>query len=159
MSRFKKAMGYLGMADIETPPSEAEAVAHPESEANSVSFDSDTSVAGFSIHSPSPSPSPYSSFRSQGGSMNRISTLCPKTYEDAPAVGKAIREGIPVVLNLSEVADEKTAYRIFDFSSGVIFALQGSIARVTPKVFILSPAQVSLDGTQNKNANNDPFAN
>lgn len=151
-------MGYLGMADIEMPPSEAETVAHPESEANSVSFDSDTSVAGFSIHSPSPSPSPYS-FRSQGESMNRISTLCPKTYEDAPAVGKAIREGIPVVLNLSEVTDEKTAYRIFDFSSGVIFALQGSIARVTPKVFILSPAQVSLDGTSNKNAHNDPFAN
>lgn len=91
--------------------------------------------------------------------MNRISTLCPKTYEDAPAVGKAIREGIPVVLNLSEVTDEETAYRIFDFSSGVIFALQGSIARVTPKVFILSPAQVSLDGTSNKNAHNDPFAN
>ena len=92
-------MGYLGMADIEMPPSEAETVAHPESEANSVSFDSDTSVAGFSIHSPSPSPSPYS-FRSQGGSMNRISTLCPKTYEDAPAVGKAIREGIPIVLKM-----------------------------------------------------------
>ena len=158
MSRFKKAMGYLGMADIETPPSEAEAVAHPESEANSVSFDSDTSVAGFSIHSPSPSPSPYS-FRSQGGSVNRISTLCPKTYEDAPAVGKAIREGIPVVLNLGEVADEKTAYRIFDFSSGVIFALQGSITRVTPKVFVLAPAQVSLDGTSNKNTNTNPFAN
>ncbi|MBR4399673.1 MAG: cell division protein SepF [Aeriscardovia sp.] len=157
MSRFKRAMGYLGMADIETLPSEG--ALQPESEANSVSFDSDTSVAGFSIHSPAPSPSPYSSFRSQGGSMNRIATLRPKTYNDAQAVGKAIREGVPVVLNLSEVEDEKTAYRIVDFSAGVVFGLQGSIERITPKVFVLSPAQVSIDGVSNKNANHDPFIN
>lgn len=156
MSRFKRAMGYLGMADIETPPSEADS--RPESEANSVAFDSDTSVAGFSIPSPLSSPSPYS-FRSPGGSsMNRISTLCPKTYNDASAVGKAIREGIPVILNLSNVQDEKEALRIVDFSAGVVFGLQGSIERVTSKVFILSPAQVSIDGASNKNANHDPFA-
>ena len=90
--------------------------------------------------------------------MNRISTLCPKTYNDASAVGKAIREGIPVILNLSNVQDEKEALRIVDFSAGVVFGLQGSIERVTSKVFILSPAQVSIDGASNKNANHDPFA-
>lgn len=91
--------------------------------------------------------------------MNRIATLRPKTYNDAQAVGKAIREGVPVVLNLSEVEDEKTAYRIVDFSAGVVFGLQGSIERITPKVFVLSPAQVSIDGVSNKNANHDPFIN
>lgn len=156
-SRIKNAMSYFGMADIETPPSETGP--QPESEANSVSFDSDTSVAAMAIHSPSPSPAPYFASRPQGGTMNRITTLCPKTYNDAQDVGRAIREGIPVVLNLSNVEDEKTAYRIVDFSAGVVFGLQGSIERVTPRVFILSPAQVSIDGGSNKNTNHDPFVN
>ena len=142
------------MADIEMPSSET--VSQSESGASSVSFDTDTSVASFSSSPSSPSPSsPY--FRSQGGSpMNRILTLCPKSYDDAQAVGKAIREGVPVILNLSGIQDEKTSYRIVDFSSGVVFGLQGSIERVTSKVFILSPAQVSIDGAS-KNANHDPF--
>lgn len=57
--------------------------------------------------------------------------------------GRALRDGVPVVLNLTGV-DEATAYRIVDFSSGVVFGLRGSIERVTPRVFLLSPPQVNI---------------
>ncbi len=52
--------------------------------------------------------------------MSRITTIHPKSYEDAQLVGRAIRDGVPVVLNLTGVA-EAVAYRIVDFSAGVVF--------------------------------------
>ena len=73
--------------------------------------------------------------------MSRITTIHPKSYEDAQLVGRAIRDGVPVVLNLTGVS-EAVAYRIVDFSAGVVFGVRGSIERVTPRVFLLSPAQV-----------------
>ena len=39
---------------------------------------------------------------------------------------------------------EAVAYRIVDFSAGVVFGVRGSIERVTPRVFLLSPAQVNI---------------
>lgn len=157
MGKLKKAMGYLGIADIEEVP--VEGASQPESEASVVSYNTDTSVAGFPISS-SPSASYSSSspyFRSQGGSsMNKILTLSPKNYDEAQPMAKAIREGVPVILNLSSVQDEKMVCRIVDFSFGVVYGLEGSIQRITPKVYILSPAQVSIAGTA-KNANRDPF--
>ena len=33
--------------------------------------------------------------------LSRITTIHPKTYDDAQMVGRAIRDGIPVVLNLT----------------------------------------------------------
>ena len=75
--------------------------------------------------------------------MSRITTIHPKSYEDAQLVGRAIRDGVPVVLNLTGVS-EAVAYRIVDFSAGVVFGVRGSIERVTPRVFLLSPAQVNI---------------
>ena len=75
--------------------------------------------------------------------MNRITTIHPTTYEEAQLVGRAIRDGVPVVLNLTGVP-EAVAYRIVDFSAGVVFGVRGSIERVTPRVFLLSPAQVNI---------------
>ena len=72
-----------------------------------------------------------------------IITIHPKSYEDAQLVGRAIRDGVPVVLNLTGVS-EAVAYRIVDFSAGVVFGVRGSIERVTPRVFLLSPAQVNI---------------
>lgn len=74
-------------------------------------------------------------------------------------VGRAIRDGIPVVLNLTGVP-EAIAYRIVDFSAGVVFGVHGSMERVTPRVFLLSPAQVNIKVEEPSNANSarDLFA-
>jgi cell division inhibitor SepF len=104
-----------------------------------------------------PASRPKASFnRAQ---LSRITTIHPKSYDDAQAVGRAIREGVPVVLNLTDVT-ESVAYRIVDFSAGVVFGLRGSIERVTPRVFLLSPAQVSIsiEDTHPQAASHDLFA-
>ena len=75
--------------------------------------------------------------------LARITTLHPRTYNEARTIGEHFREGTPVIINLTEMVDSD-ARRLVDFSAGLIFGLRGSIDRVTNKVFLLSPANVEV---------------
>ena len=75
--------------------------------------------------------------------LSRITTLHPRNYNEARTIGEHFRDGIPVIMNLSEM-DDNDAKRLVDFSAGLVFATRGSIERVTSKVFLLSPANVSV---------------
>jgi cell division inhibitor SepF len=73
----------------------------------------------------------------------RITTLTPRTYNEARTIGEHFREGTPVIINLTEM-DDSDAKRLVDFAAGLIFGLRGSIERVTNKVFLLSPEHVEV---------------
>lgn len=75
--------------------------------------------------------------------LNRITTIHPHTYNDARRIGEEFREGVPVIMNLTEM-DDTDAKRIVDFAAGLVFGLRGTIERVTNKVFLLSPANVEV---------------
>ena len=75
--------------------------------------------------------------------LTRITTLHPRTYNEARTVGENFREGVPVIMNLSEM-DDADAKRLVDFAAGLVFAVRGTIERVTNKVFLLSPPNVSV---------------
>jgi len=75
--------------------------------------------------------------------MDRIVTLHPRTYSEARTIGEQYREGNPVIMNLSDM-EETERKRLVDFASGLVFGLHGSIERVTSKVFLLSPENVSV---------------
>ena len=66
-----------------------------------------------------------------------------RTYNEARIVGEHFREGVPVIMNLSDMEDVD-AKRLVDFAAGLIFGLRGSIERVTSKVFLLSPHDVTV---------------
>ncbi len=76
-------------------------------------------------------------------SLYRIETVTPRTYNDARTVGEHYRSGVPVIMNLSEI-DDGDAKRLVDFAAGLVFAVHGSLNRVTAKVFLLSPANVEV---------------
>jgi cell division inhibitor SepF len=80
---------------------------------------------------------------SQTTDLARITTLHPRTYNEARTIGEHFREGTPVIMNLTEMVDSD-AKRLVDFAAGLIFGLRGSIERVTNKVFLLSPANVEV---------------
>ena len=138
---MKNAMSYLGMTDV---PDDVDQ--YDDDPVDESTFDSDHSVTPMAPAA-APTGAGASSQREsnpfQGGRVSRITTIHPKSYEDAQLVGRALRDGVPVVLNLTGVA-EAVAYRIVDFSAGVVFGVRGSIERVTPRVFLLSPAQVNI---------------
>ncbi|MFF4649017.1 cell division protein SepF [Streptomyces sp. NPDC001380] len=73
----------------------------------------------------------------------RITTLHPRTYNEARTIGEHFRDGTPVIMNLTEM-DDTDAKRLVDFAAGLVFGLHGSIERVTQKVFLLSPANVDV---------------
>jgi cell division inhibitor SepF len=75
--------------------------------------------------------------------LSRITTLHPTTYNEARVIGENFREGIPVIMNLSEM-DDGDAKRLVDFAAGLVFAVHGTIERVTNKVFLLSPPNVAV---------------
>jgi cell division inhibitor SepF len=81
---------------------------------------------------PAPRPQPY-----------RITTLHPRNYNEARTIGERFREGMPVIMNLTEM-DDADAKRLVDFAAGLSFGLRGSIERVTAKVFLLSPQNVDV---------------
>ena len=80
---------------------------------------------------------------SQTTDLARITTLHPRTYNEARTIGEHFREGTPVIMNLTEMVDSD-AKRLVDFAAGLIFGLRGSIERVTNKVFLLSPVNVEV---------------
>jgi cell division inhibitor SepF len=75
--------------------------------------------------------------------LARITTLHPRTYNEARNIGEHFREGTPVIMNLTEMVDSD-ARRLVDFAAGLIFGLRGSIDKVTNKVFLLSPANIEV---------------
>lgn len=77
--------------------------------------------------------------------VNEILTVHPKKYGDAQLIAETFREGIPVIINLTQMS-EPEARRLVDFASGLSQGLRGHIERVTPKVFLLSPAHVLVSG-------------
>ena len=98
--------------------------------------DEPSNVAAMPTPGTRPAPTPVAD-------LNRITTIHPHTYNDARRIGEEYREGVPVIMNLTEM-DDTDAKRIVDFAAGLVFGLHGTIERVTNKVFLLSPANVEV---------------
>ena len=88
-------------------------------------------------------PTPTAAPTQRTADMSRIITVHPRTYNEARTIGEHFRDGVPVIMNLSEMEDVD-AKRLVDFAAGLIFGLRGSIERVTSKVFLLSPPNVNV---------------
>ncbi|WP_173923879.1 cell division protein SepF [Agromyces sp. Marseille-P2726] len=137
---LKKTMVYLGLADEEleqeaAPPAPAPApvvhtppVATPKTGA---------AVTPLRKHNVQPTTTQ--------AEMNEILTVHPRQYRDAQVIAESFRDGVPVIINLSQMSDGD-ARRLIDFASGLSQGLYGKIERVTSKVFLLSPAHVVVSG-------------
>ena len=90
--------------------------------------------------------------------LSRIVTLHPRTYNEARVIGENFRDGIPVIMNLTEMSDSD-AKRLVDFAAGLVFSVRGSIDRVTQRVFLLTPPNVSVDAEEKERAVEGGFFN
>ena len=138
---LKKTMVYLGLADeeleYETP---AAAPAAPVAAARSAR----TRRGGAPV-TPLRKSSTPKVVAPVASEMNEILTVHPRQYRDAQVIAESFREGIPVIINLSQMSDGD-ARRLIDFASGLSQGLYGKIERVTNKVFLLSPQHVMVSG-------------
>ena len=133
---LKKTMVYLGLADEEEVYEEEQAQQPaPRSTVKSV----EKAAPVTPIHRPAVVRQPAPT------AVTEILTVHPKQYRDAQLIAENFREGIPVIINLSQMSDAD-ARRLVDFASGLSLGLYGRIERVTSKVFLLSPENVALSG-------------
>ena len=156
--RLKRAAAWLGLvtddryADYDEPPitrtsteeDQSRGAARAPDEAATVTPLKAGSVTPLeprrSLHRlPAPTPPPHA----RTADVSRIITVHPRTYNEARTIGEHFRDGVPVIMNLSEMEDVD-AKRLVDFAAGLIFGLRGTIERVTSKVFLLSPHNVTV---------------
>ena len=60
------------------------------------------------------------------GALSRITTIPPRTYNEAKNIGENFRDGVPVIMNLTDMSDAD-AKRLVDFAAGLVFGLHGTI--------------------------------
>lgn len=132
---LRKTMLYLGLAEDDRGPAE-----------EYVEFE-DEYLEEPAHHAGVTELRPVARAPRQGSELRRITTVHPRSYNDARVIGEAFRSGTPVIMNLSEMTDAD-AKRLVDFSAGLIFGLHGAIERVTSKVFLLSPENIEIAGEE-----------
>ncbi|WP_336633089.1 MULTISPECIES: cell division protein SepF [unclassified Microbacterium] len=135
---LKKTMVYLGLADEEEIYDEP--VAETPARTRSTPERTVEKAAPVTpLHRPAVVRQPTA------GTVSEILTVHPKQYRDAQLIAENFRDGIPVIINLSQMSDAD-ARRLIDFASGLSLGLYGRIERVTSKVFLLSPESVAISG-------------
>lgn len=147
---LKKTMVYLGLADEEEVYDEPA----PQPRGRKPEAVVERAAPVTPLHRPAVVRQPVPS------AISEILTVHPKQYRDAQVIAENFRDGIPVIINLSQMSDAD-ARRLIDFASGLSLGLYGRIERVTSKVFLLSPENVAVSGdgaVAQADAESVPFA-
>ncbi len=73
----------------------------------------------------------------------RVVVIQPEAFEEARDITNHLKSKKPIVINLESV-DKTVARRIIDFLSGAVYALDGSIQKVSNGIFIIAPNNVDI---------------
>jgi len=89
------------------------------------------------------SPQRSSVVQAMPTSSAKVHVVEPQGFNDAQEVGDRLKANQPVILNLQGVTRELQR-RLIDFSSGLAYAVGGSMSRVAEQVFLLTPSNVEV---------------
>jgi cell division inhibitor SepF len=98
--------------------------------------------SGVTVRGPVGQP-PQKNVRPLGSAAVEPVTLKPTSFGHCKEIGERFKSGQPVIMNLIAAHPEE-ARRIIDFASGLTFALNGSLERVSRGVFRLTPNGVRI---------------
>ena len=77
---------------------------------------------------------------------SRVVLSEPRSYDEAQEIADHLRSRRSVVVNLQRIRSDH-AIRIVDFLSGTVYALNGSINKIGPNIFLCAPDTVEVQGT------------
>ena len=81
--------------------------------------------------------------RPMAASSARVHVVEPAGFNDAQEVGDRLKADQPVIINLQGLGRDLQR-RLIDFSSGLTYAIGGTMARVADQVFLLTPSNVEV---------------
>ncbi|MFH5182843.1 cell division protein SepF [Paenibacillus sp. TAB 01] len=144
MGVMNKFMNFLGLQDEEEVVVERERVVEPAEEQHETNFAEQRKNKSniVSIHSQK---------------NVRVVLLEPKSYEDTQEIADHLRSRRPVVVNLHLVRSDQGT-RIVDFLSGTVYALNGSISKIGPNIFLCTPDTVEIHGSISEIMNHDVYS-
>jgi cell division inhibitor SepF len=170
MSVFRKAMVYLGLVDDDEYYGDdgeyyEDEQLEPEQERQETRSRATVKQPPRTGNSPAPSEtSPVTVIRGGRGDREdtgptplprptavtavpipaaRVHVMEPRGFNDAQEVGDRLKAGQPVILNLQGV-DRDLQRRLIDFSSGLAYALSGTMSKAADQVFLLTPSNVEV---------------
>ncbi|MBP1992781.1 cell division protein SepF [Paenibacillus eucommiae] len=76
---------------------------------------------------------------------SRVILSEPRSYDETQDIADHLRARRAVVVNLQRVRPD-IAIRIVDFLSGTVYALNGSISKLGPNIFLCTPDTVDIHG-------------
>ncbi len=72
-----------------------------------------------------------------------VQIVQPASFNEGKEIADALKANRPVIVNV-ESSGPELHRRILDFCSGLVYMANGSMSRVTDRVFLLSPANVKV---------------
>lgn len=81
--------------------------------------------------------------RTMPSTAARVHVVEPRGFDEAQEVGDRLKVNQPVIINLQGLTRDLQR-RMIDFSSGLTYALSGSMQRVAEQVFLLTPSNVEV---------------
>lgn len=69
----------------------------------------------------------------------------PLSYKDTQNIIDNLRNSKPIIVNLENL-EKDMQQRVLDFLSGAVYALSGSIHKVSKGIFVLAPQNVDIGG-------------
>ncbi len=153
-SLFSKALVYLGLVDEEQVDVESVDPSIPvQADAQPIHVGVEPIPQGRRVEPP---PTSRAATRPQGRSDPMVATdgvvrpveiqsdiLVVEDFGDARMLADRVRDRTPVVLDMRH-ADHDLARRVVDFSSGLIYALDGSMRKVGDGLVVVLPPRVTL---------------
>ncbi len=88
-------------------------------------------------------PAAVPTIRPMPASAARVHVVEPQGFNDAQEVGDRLKSDQPVIINLQGLSKDLQR-RLIDFSSGLTYAIGGSMSRVADQVFLLTPSNVEV---------------
>ena len=125
------------------PVEEPSTTVTPINRENAVRHDASTDLETTGASAVATQRSPRPAVVPSPADLSRIVTVHPRTYNEARTIGEHFRDGVPVIMNVSDM-DDSDAKRLIDFAAGLTFGLRGTIEKVTNRVFLLSPPNVNV---------------
>lgn len=69
--------------------------------------------------------------------------LSPQSFGDAKTLADEFKAEVPVIMNL-QGTERELSRRLIDFASGICYALEGSMEKIAPQIFLLTPPEVTV---------------
>jgi cell division inhibitor SepF len=153
-SLWRRTLVYLGLQDDDQYPEYEEyyeeapepAVARVQAQAQPRAADAGATVRPLPrTEEPTvvPSPKPPVIRPMPANHAARVHVVEPHGFNDAQEVGDRLKANQPVIVNLQGLGRDLQR-RLIDFSSGLAYAVGGTMSRVADQVFLLTPADVEV---------------